>query len=89
MMHLFPFAWQRLRRARNAMQNGKEIALQCNAVPRANGHNYASNGLGVCFCPCLSLKSSVQEIWTVDQTRFDPLEANKALYKMKAFGPHT
>lgn len=66
------------------MQNWKG-----NAVPRANGDNYASNGLGVCFCPCLSLKSSVQEIWTAGQTRFEPLEAHKVVYKIKAFGLHT
>lgn len=41
------------------MQNWKYIALLAHAMPRANGDNYALNGLGVCSCLCLSLKSSV------------------------------
>lgn len=88
MMLLFPFVRQRLCGACNGVQNWKDIALPCNAMPRANGDNYASNSLGVCFGPCLSLNSSVQEIWNVDPVSSEPLEANKALYKMKAFGLH-
>jgi len=42
------------------MQNCKYIALLAQAMPRANGDNYALNGLGGCTCLCLSLKSNLQ-----------------------------